>query len=171
MFETEHLLVRHFGLDDLDAFAELCADAVVMRFVGPGTPLPRSEVERWIDICQEKYAARGYGTSAVFEKATGRFVGYCGVVRAPENDFDELVYVFHSSAWGRGYATEAGRAMIEYVFARSALDRIHATIHPDNRASVAVVEKLGFRFDRQVLGEDGVPVAHYVVERGDPTVG
>jgi len=166
MFETERLLARHLGADDLDAFAELCADREVMRFVGSGTTLPRSEVERRIGICQEKYAARGYGTSAVFEKATGRFVGYCGVVRAPGNDFDELVYVFHAAAWGRGYATEAGRAMIEYVFARSALNRIHATIHPGNRASVAVVEKLGFRFDREALDEDGVPVAHYVVERG-----
>lgn len=166
MFETERLVVRHFGPDDLDAFAELCADPAVMRYVGDGTPLPRSEVERWIAVCQAKYADRGYGTSAVFEKATDRFIGYCGVVRAPGNDFDELIYVYHVDTWGRGYATEAARGMIDYVFSRTSLERIYATIHPENRASTKVAEKLGFRWERQALDENREPVNYYVIERG-----
>ena len=126
LFETERLLVRHFGPDDLDDFAALCADSEVMRYVGDGETLPRGEVARWIEICQTKYETRGYGTSAVLERASGTspdtypgtFVGYCGVVRAPGNDFDELIYVFHKRAWGRGYAAEVGRAMPEYVSLR-----------------------------------------------------
>ncbi len=165
MFTTQRLFVRQFQPDDLDDFAALCADPQVMHFVGDGATLPRSEVERWIRICQEKYATRGYGTSAVFEKATGAFIGYCGVVRAPGNDFDELIYVYHVTAWGKGYATEAGRAMIEYVFGRSALDRIYATIHPDNAASIHVATKLGFRYDRQEIDEDGTSTNFYVIER------
>jgi [ribosomal protein S5]-alanine N-acetyltransferase len=126
IYETARLLVRHFRMNDLDAFAALCADPLVMRFVGDGQPLPRSEVERWIGVCQQKYAERGYGTSAVFEKASRRFIGYCGVVRAPGNDYDELIYVYHADTWGRGYATEAARPMIDHVFSRSSLDRIRA---------------------------------------------
>lgn len=168
MFATERLLVRHFQPDDLDNFAALCADPHVMRFVGDGATLPRSGVEQWIDICQTKYATRGYGTSAVFEKATGVFIGYCGVVRASGNDFDELIYVYHVAAWGKGYATEAGRAMLAYVFAHSTLDRIYATIHPDNAASIHVAQKLGFRYDRQEIDEDGTPTNFYVIERNAP---
>lgn len=167
MFATERLLVRHFQPIDLDDFAALCADPQVMRFVGDGTTLPRGEVERWIDICQVKYATRGYGTSAVFEKATGAFIGYCGVVRAPDRDFDELIYVYHVATWGKGYATEAGRAMLNYVFAHSALDRIYATIHPDNAASIHVALKLGFQYNRQEIDEDGT-THFYVIERNSP---
>jgi RimJ/RimL family protein N-acetyltransferase len=165
LFETDRLLVRHFTPGDLDAFAALCAEPQVMRYVGDGTTLPRPEVERWITICQQKYAARGYGTSAVFEKATDRFIGYCGVVRAPDSDFDELIYVFHADTWGKGYATEVGRAMLAYVFAHADLARIYATIHAANAPSIHVVQKLGFRFAQQIIDEDGTPVAYYVIDR------
>ncbi len=165
IFTTKRLSVRHFHLDDLDAFAALCADPPVMRYVGDGTTLPRSEVARWIGICQEKYAARSYGTSAVFERASGDFIGYCGVVRAPGNGFDELIYVFHTHVWGRGYATEAAGAMLRYVFERAPLNRIYATIYPENHASVHVVTKLGFAFEREEPDDDGKPVAFYVIHR------
>ena len=169
MFETERLLVRHFEYGDLDDFAALCADPLVMRYVGDGTTLPRAEVERWIGVCQVKYATRGYGTSAVFEKAAGRasgqFLGYCGVVRAPENDFDELIYVYNRGAWGKGYATEAGRAMLGYVFAHSALDEIYATIDPDNAASLHVAAKLGFRFLRVEVEDDGTRTGYHAIKR------
>jgi len=165
LFRTNRLTVRQFDYGDLDEFAALCADPRVMRYVGDGRPLPRREVERWISVCHEKYARRGYGTSAVFERATGRFVGYCGVVRAPKNDFDELIYVLRLDAWRVGYASEVGRAMVAHVFSVSRLDRIHATIHPENAASVRVVEKLGFRLAQSRIDENGAPVDHYVVPR------
>ena len=173
LFETECLFVRHFAPDDLNNFADLCADAEVMRYVGNGETLPRDEVVRWIEVCQTKYATRGYGTSAVLERASGispdtapgTFVGYCGVVRAPGNDFDELIYVFHKRVWGRGYAVEASKAMLEYVFERSLLTHIYATIHADNLASQKVAEKLGMRFEKEVVESEGV-VRFYVVERG-----
>lgn len=143
MFETDRLLARHFEKADLDDFAALCADADVMRFVGDGRALERAEVAHWIDVCQEKYAKRGYGTSAIFERSTGAFVGYCGVVRAPDRDFDELTYVFHQKFWGKGYATEIGRAMLTHVFEISSLHSISATIDPDNEDSKKVAAKLG----------------------------
>ena len=164
MFTTERLLVRHFHADDLDDFAALCADPQVMRYVGDGTTLPRSDVARWIGVCQEKYAARGYGTSAVFEK-TGDFIGYCGVVRAPGNDFDELIYVFHRRAWGKGYASEVGQAMLGYVFTHSSLIEIYATIHADNHTSRGVANKPGMVTKKQITDSDGEPVVFYVIDR------
>jgi RimJ/RimL family protein N-acetyltransferase len=165
LFETERLVARHFIPDDLDAFAALCADSTVLRYVGDGTTLSRAEVEQWIAICQQKYANRGYGTSAVLEKTTGRFIGYCGVVRAPENDFDEIIYVYHVDTWGKGYATEMGRAMLDYVFGVSMLDKIYATIHAENLPSIHVATKLGMHFEKQIIDEDGDPVVYYVIDR------
>ena len=143
MFETGRLRVRHFVDNDLDDFAALCADPAVMRFVGDGTTLDRADVARWIRICQEKYATRGYGTSAVMERETGAFVGYCGVVRPPDQDFDELIYVLHRRSWGKGYATEVGRAMLAHVFDVSTLSSISATIDPHNEQSKRVAARIG----------------------------
>ncbi|MCB0184019.1 MAG: GNAT family N-acetyltransferase [Caldilineaceae bacterium] len=162
---TDRLYARQFTPADLDEFAALCADATVLRYVGDGTTLPRADVARWIEICQQKYASRGYGTSAVFERESDRFIGYCGVVRAPENDFDELIYVYHQAAWGKGYATEMGRAMLDYVFSVSALDKIYATIQKDNQASQLVAQKLGMRLEKAESEEDGVVVLYYVIDR------
>lgn len=166
LFETKRLAVRQFQPADLDVFAALCADPQVMRYVDDGTTLPHSEVARWIEVCQEKYRQRGYGTSAVFEKATGDFIGYCGVVRAPGNDFDELIYVYHAHSWGKGYATEAGRAMLAYVFEKSTLDKIYATIYPNNEPSIKVAGKLGMTFEKQERDSDGTYISFYVAERG-----
>lgn len=165
IFETERLLVRHFVPDDLDDFAAICADPAVMHFMGDGETLSREEVARWIDICQDKYTGRGYGTSAVFEKSIEDFIGFCGVVRAPDRDFDEIVYAYHQQVWGKGYASEAARAMLTYVFERSVLDTIYATIDPDNTASIKLVTKLGFQFEREELEEDGVRVGYYKISR------
>jgi RimJ/RimL family protein N-acetyltransferase len=164
MFTTERLLVRHFVPDDLDEFATLCADSRVMSGMG-GVPLTRSEVERWIGVCEQKYADVGYGISAVFERESGRFVGYCGVVYAPDHDFDELIYVLNTAFWGKDYATEVSRAMLDYVFARSSLAQIWATIIPENLASARVVEKLGLRYVRTETYDDGGAVLYYVIDR------
>ncbi|GAA1114856.1 GNAT family N-acetyltransferase [Arthrobacter flavus] len=142
MFETSRLYARHFKDDDLDEFAALCADSEVMRFVGDGPILTRDEVAHWIEVCQEKYAKRGYGTSAILEQKTGDFIGYCGVVRAPDRSFDELIYVLRRESWGKGYATEIGQAMLSYVFSVSRLDSISATIDPGSEPSKQVATKL-----------------------------
>lgn len=164
LFETERLLVREFRPADLDDFAALCGDPEVMRYVGDGTVLGRADVASWIEVCQGKYRDRGYGTSAVFEKATGSFVGYCGVVRAPGRDFDELVYVFAKSAWGKGYATEVGRRMLDHVFQLSGLAEIRATIDAGNADSTKVARKLGMNFVKRV-DEEGTQVDHFVRRR------
>jgi len=132
-----------------------------MRYVGDGQTLPRSEVARWIGVCRQKYAARGYGTSAVLKREAGKFVGHCGVVRAPGNNFDELIYVFHRRAWGHGYATEVGRAMLGYVFAHSSL----STIYADNYTSRKVAVKLGMTVEKEVIDPDGKAVVFYVINR------
>ncbi|MCB0105880.1 MAG: GNAT family N-acetyltransferase [Caldilineaceae bacterium] len=169
--ETARLYARHFAPADLDQFAALCADAQVLRYVGDGTTLTRDEVAHWIAICQQKYANRGYGTSAVFEKATERFIGYCGVVRAPGNDFDELIYVYHVDTWGKGYATEMGRAMLAYVFANSPLDAIYATIDAENQPSQRVARKLGMRFEKRLFEEDvDKAVDYYVIRRSEDSM-
>src|SRR5215510_2448484 len=159
-FETERLIVRRMEFEDLDAFAELCADPVAMQYMGDGETLEREMVERWIAVCQTKYEQRGYGTSAVIEKESGKFIGFCGVVRAPDKDFDDIVYAFSRDTWGKGYATEAAAATLNYVFGISELSEIYATIHAKNEASIKMMAKLKMDYQKTEIEDDGQGTAY-----------
>ena len=154
-FETERLQVRHLAMADLDDLAALCADPVAMQYMGDGNTLDRETCLKWIDVCAMKYAQRGYGTSGVYLRETGGFIGFCGVVRSPGNTFDEVVYAFAQPYWGMGYATEVVRGMLDYVFSISDLRMIYATIASDNVVSMHIVEKLGFVFVEDKVEDDG----------------
>lgn len=165
--ETDRLAMRYMIPDDLDDLARLCADPLAMQYMGDGAVLDRATCARWIDICQEKYGARGYGTSAVIEKDSGQFIGICGVVRAPENDYDEIIYALSQAYWGQGYATEAAKAMLAYVFAHSDLDSIYATIHEQNVPSQQMMPKLNMSFVEDRANAEDEPLTKvYAIQRG-----
>lgn len=165
LYETDRLIVRHMTPDDLDALADLCADPVAMQYMGDGDTLDRETCAKWIEVIQKKYVDRGYGTSAIVEKSSGKFIGFCGVIRAPDNDFDEIIYALARPYWGKGYATEVARAMLDYVFEISDLDSIYATIHADNVTSQRMMNKLGMHYDKDEPNDDGHITKYYVIER------
>ena len=166
-YETDRLQVRHLTPDNLDELAALCADPVAMQYMGDGNTLTREQCAAWIEVCQMKYRERGYGTSGIFEKDTGVFVGFCGVVRTPQQTFDEIIYALAPAYWGRGYATEAARGMLDYVFEQSDLTEIYATIHADNTASIRMMQKLGLTFVEDRIEDDEVGVTKVFARRRD----
>jgi ribosomal-protein-alanine N-acetyltransferase len=87
----------------------------------------------------------------VWERDTGELVGDCGLFR---NDGEwELAYGFRHDRWGSGYATEAGAACIRYGFEELGLTNIVADVPSDHAASIRVLEKLGFRLEREHAGK------------------
>lgn len=150
--ETERLILRRFAADDVDNLVELDADPDVMRFINGGRPTPREEIETEFLPAflgyYERYA--GYGFWAAVEKATGSFLGWFHF--RPERDAPpdevELGYRLRRSAWGKGYATEGSRALIEKGFAELGVRRVFATTMVVNVASRRVMEKAGLRFVR-----------------------
>ncbi len=80
VFSTERLVARRWSAGEVDDLLAVYGDAGAMRWVGEGRALARDECERWIDVTMANYAKRGYGMFALEEKATGRVVGYCGIV-------------------------------------------------------------------------------------------
>jgi RimJ/RimL family protein N-acetyltransferase len=164
-FETERLQVRHLTPDDLDDLAALCGDPVAMQYMDDGETLSREVCQKWINICQKKYKTRGYGTSAMVERSSGKFVGFCGVIRAPDHDFDEIIYALSQPYWGKGYATETARAMLDYVFRISDLDAIYATIDLENLTSQSMMPKLNMAFVEDLTEDDGAITRVYVARR------
>ena len=150
--ETERLVLRQFTHDDVDDLVELDGDPEVMRFINGGRPTPREEIEDDVLPAVLRYYERdaSNGFWAAVERSTGRFVGWFHLRPAegsPPGEV-ELGYRLRRSAWGKGYATEGSRALIDKAFAELGVQRIVASTMVVNVASRRVMEKAGLRFVR-----------------------
>jgi RimJ/RimL family protein N-acetyltransferase len=161
---TERLILRPVGAADLDALDELHADPVTEKVFGVMT---RAEVVEWIARAEGEWAERGHGRVAILGRESGAFLGRTGLKHWPQFEEVEVGWVLHPAARGRGIATEAGRACLEWGFRDLDVDHLTAMIAPDNGPSIAVAERLGMAPLREdlLLGE---PVVVYAVRRGSP---
>lgn len=140
--ETERLLLRPPVLADLDGFAEFCADPETMRFLG-GKPMSRPEAYRILCGFAGAWALSGVSMFSVIEKETGRWIGRVGPWEPEGWPGQEIGWGLLRSAEGKGYATEASVASMDYAVDRLGWDKIIHTIAPGNDGSVAVAKKLG----------------------------
>jgi hypothetical protein len=91
---------------------------------------------------------RGYGMWALIEQATGRLIGRAGLYNPEGWPGLEAGWLLARDRWGRGFATEAGRAVLTYAFTHLSADHVISLIHPANTASIRVAERLGERLER-----------------------
>jgi RimJ/RimL family protein N-acetyltransferase len=150
--ETERLILRRFTEDDVENLVELDGDPQVMHFINGGRPTTREEIESEELPAFLSYYDRfaGYGFWAAIERSSGQFVGWFHFrpPNADRPDDVELGYRLRRSAWGKGYATEGSRALIERGFAEYGVQRVFASTMVVNVASRRVMEKAGLRFVR-----------------------
>ena len=111
-----------------------------------------------IDEAARMWAERGHGRVAVLDRESGRFLGRSGLQYWPGHDEVEVTWALRRDAWGRGLATEAGRAWLRWGLEHLAVPYITANIAPENTASRSVAERLGMtvlrtdvQHDRDVL--------------------
>lgn len=164
--ETARLRLRAFTPADLEALYALTREPEVMRFIGDGEVLARAQIESNLTNIIEVFRRRGYGRWAVEERATGRLAGYGGFAHGSEGFGVELVYLLGRDFWGRGYATELGRACLRYAFEELRLDSLVAVTIPENLRSRRVMERLGMGFAGE--GEyQGYPCVYYRLGRDE----
>jgi RimJ/RimL family protein N-acetyltransferase len=161
---TERLLLRPFQEDDLDLYARMVGDAAVMRFIGDGHTHDREEAWKGIAQMLGHWQLRGYGLWALEERESGQLVGRAGLYNPEGWPGLEVGWLLARSYWGRGYATEAGRASLDYVWRELGADRVISLIYPENTASIRVAERLGETFERTITRDDK-PVSIYGIDR------
>ncbi len=161
MIETERLLLRPLGFEDLDALVAIYTDAEVARFMSPfGVQEARERLETYRRSWQE----RGYGLMAILDRITGELLGRSGLYHWPQFDETEVGWLLRRDLWGGGYATEAGRACLGWGFWNFGFPYMTAMIDPRNTRSIAVAERLRMK----PLREDvllGTQVVLYAVDR------
>src|SRR5438094_8551381 len=141
ILETERLLLRFPRESDFDAYARICADPEVMRFLG-GQPMTVLEACRDMAFTIGHWYFRGYGQWVVEEKASGRLVGRIGFTNPAGWPGSELGWTLARESWGKGYATEGACRALEYAFTEMDRDHVISCIAPKNVRSIKVAERL-----------------------------
>jgi RimJ/RimL family protein N-acetyltransferase len=143
--ETDRLTLRLLCGSDFDAYAEMCGDPEVMRYIGDGQPVVRSMAWRNLAMMVGHWALRGYGLWAVEERSSGGLVGRIGFWNPEGWPGFELGWMLRRPFWGRGYATEAARTALQFAFTQMLQPEVISLVHPENAASIRIAEKLGER--------------------------
>ena len=149
--ETERLLLREVIASDLNGMFELDSNPNVHIYIGgkPVTTIEQSAA--YIENLQQQYKDFGTGRWAVILKETNEFLGWSGIKFITDEinnhkNFYEIGYRFIEKHWGKGYATEAGKAFIEYAFDNLKADAVYAYADAGNDNSRKILEKLGLRY-------------------------
>ncbi|HET6597816.1 MAG TPA: GNAT family N-acetyltransferase [Anaerolineales bacterium] len=165
---TERLILRYFHILDAEAMYQVFCDPEVMRF---SDGLQTKEwVHEWLHTCLERYYQTwGFGPYAVVEKQNSEVVGYCGLFYFSDINGQpevEIGYRLVRSAWRKGYATEAARAVRDFAFMTLSLNRLIAIIDPSNTGSIRVAEKIGMLQEAEVMLEGYTHPDHvYAIQR------
>ncbi len=175
ILETDRLTLRGHRLEDFAACASLWADPIVTRYIG-GVPLTAEE--SWSRLL--RYAGHwellGFGYWVVEEKATGNFLGELGFADLKRDldpslgDTPEAGWVFSSAAHGKGYATEAVRAILLWGDAHFSATKTACIIHPENAASIHLAEKSGYREAERTTYKDKPTLLFYRDRPATPDV-
>ncbi|MCK7615982.1 GNAT family N-acetyltransferase [Roseibium sediminicola] len=151
LLETERLILRSWKDEDLDPFAEMCADPEVMRYFPDLWPRDRSAL--LISKSMDKLDAEGFCLLPVEIRETGEFIGFVGLnssnpdMPAPFDPSVEIGWRLKQSAWGKGYASEAARAWLRFGFETVGLEEIVSFTIPDNLPSQKVMKRIGMARD------------------------
>jgi RimJ/RimL family protein N-acetyltransferase len=159
--ETERLLLRLPGVQDLDGYAAVFGDAEVVAFLGMASQT-REENLAGIQRMRGHWDRHGIGLFSVVRKQDERLLGRTGFllwdpgrwVSAMREDLEgeletEIGWTLGSEHWGHGYATEAAIACRDWAIGELGLSRLVSVIAPGNTASIRVAEKIGETLERE----------------------
>ena len=149
VIETKRLILRTWDNDDINDYYLLNQDPKVVEFL-----LKMSSIEQakeFIENMNHQFHIYGYTVFAVEEKESGELIGFTGL-NSPKwstifTPCVEIGWRLSSKFWGKGYATEAARAVLDYGFKECALDEILAWTVPANIRSISVMKKIGMEHD------------------------
>lgn len=145
ILETERLILRTWRYGDADALFEICRDPQVMLRIGDRKPYETVEkAKEFLNWAIPYQLKNGFCRWAVIEKSNGKIIGSCGFARREMKEV-ELGYLFARQSWGKGFATEAAGACLEYGFRNLGFEIVIALTDVDHIKSQRVLEKIGFR--------------------------
>ncbi|WP_440096567.1 GNAT family N-acetyltransferase [Bacillus paralicheniformis] len=143
--QTTRIGFSLWAKENLNLAKTLWGNRDVAKYLTADGIMTDSEIRNRLLLEIEQYKTHGVQYFPIFKTGNNEFIGCCGLrPYVPENDVYELGFHLVRSAWGKGYASEAAEAMIEYAFNKIRAKKLFAGHHPENTASQKRLEKLGF---------------------------
>jgi RimJ/RimL family protein N-acetyltransferase len=139
--ETERLILRGWRPEDFEPLALIHGDSETMTFVGGVQE--RNDAWRSLASLAGHWALRGYGKWAVERKSDGALLGRVGMINPEGWPGLEIGWTLGKQYWGKGYATEAAQAALDYAFLTQPMERMISCIDANNIASQAVAKRIG----------------------------
>ena len=170
ILDTERLSLRWLTPDDATFIRRLVNEPSWLRFIGDRGVRDDDDARRYLEKGPlALYAAMGFGLYLVETREGGRPMGLCGFVKRDTLPDVDLGFAFLPEFWGQGYACEAAAATMAFGRRALALSRVVAIVAPDNTASIRLLERVGFRFERRVrLTSDAEELCLYAA--ADPAI-
>ncbi|MEU1820324.1 GNAT family N-acetyltransferase [Streptomyces roseifaciens] len=151
---TERLLLAPYAPEDEEAFLALFQDPQVSRWMGDGPSSEEDDRALFGRIFTKVYARNLFDVWGV-RRPDGRLIGHAEIKPTEEVRGHEIIYALAPEAWGSGLGTELAEAIVAHGFGTLGLTEVHATVAEPNKASLAVLERLGFAHVRDVTEDDG----------------
>jgi RimJ/RimL family protein N-acetyltransferase len=163
---TPHLKLLPLEATDAEILHRIYQVDGVLRYFPNTTPAPLEKIQKFINAQEKHWAEYGYGNWGILPEGERQIVGWAGLQYVPELDETEVGYLLNRPFWGKGYATEAARASLQFGFERFNFDHMIALVHPDNLGSRRVLEKCGMTYmENKVLW--GLEMMRYCIEKAD----
>jgi RimJ/RimL family protein N-acetyltransferase len=150
---TERLLLERYVPEDEDGFVALFQDARVSRWMGDGPSAEADDRALFGRIFTKVYAESLFDVWAV--RQDGRLVGHAEIKPTDAVEGYEIIYALAPEVWGSGLGAEVAEAIVAHGFGTLGLTEVHATVAASNKASLAVLDKIGFEYVREITEDDG----------------
>lgn len=145
ILHTPRLVLRALVPEDAPALFQIHQTEGILQYFPNPTPPPLDRIERFIASQQVHWEKYGYGHWAVILPGLPDLIGWAGLQYLPETGETEVAYLLDQAFWGKGYATEAALAAIQFGFENFDFPEIIALVHPDNARSLNVAARCGFK--------------------------
>jgi len=140
---TERLRLRELRLTDVDLMQQILIGKDVLQYFPEYPPFTKAQTEKMITKKLEQWEQYGHGIWAVETLENNILIGRCGLGYLPDTDEIEVGYILGRDFWGKGYATEAAKASLNYGFTHLEVNEIVGIVHVDNIGSQHVLQKIG----------------------------
>ena len=160
VLETDRLLLREMKMSDAEKLYEMECNPNVHKYLWNKPITSIEEVYKYIELVRDQYVKNEIGRFVVIEKESNELMGWAGLKYNTEMvnnkvNFYDIGYRLNEKFWGKGYASEASFAWLDYGFNVMKINVIQAAAHADNIGSNKILKKIGLKMTENYL-EDGV---------------
>jgi len=153
--ESERLFLRPLTLEDGEFILELLNTDGFIKYIGDRNVKTIEQAEDYLlNGPLKSYETNGFGLGLVELKTERIPLGMCGLLKRDYLDDPDIGFAFLPQHNGKGYAHEIAKALIDYWIQRPQMKRILAIVLPENSSSIRLLEKLGFRYDKNFISPD-----------------